>query len=278
MDDARFRDLAIRHVLSELEGDELVAFREELARRGEEGRREVERLRETVASLAYDAEPVEPPPELRDRVLGSVAAAERVSDGGSAAGEPPERAADVGEGAGGAGGGFPWRLAAAAALVAAVGLGVWSADLRDELQVALARADSLREVALRADSVERALAELRRDLATVASPSASVQTLAGTDLQPDARARVFVDPKTGRALLFAYELPILSKDEVYQLWAIRGDQPESLGTFTAADEGPARVELPSLERVTGADALAVTIEPAPGQPAPTGPMVLQSSL
>ena len=282
MDDASFRDLAIRHVLEGLEGDDLAAFREELARRGDAGRREVERLRGTVASVAYGADPVEPPDELRDRVLSDVAAMKRAAADeedrvGAGGGAVPPKGPSATSG-GGPGRRFPWRLAAAAALLAAVGLGIWGLDLRDELRVAQSRADSLSALAARADSVQQALVELRRDLTTVASPRTSVRTLAGTDQQPDARARVFVDPETGRALLFAFELPILSEDEVYQLWAIRGDRPESLGTFTASEEGPARVELPSLEQVTGADALAVTIEPAPGQPSPTGPMVLQSRL
>ena len=73
MNDDRFRDLAIEHVLYGLDGAELDEFEAELRRRGETGERALERLRETVASLGIAAPPIEPPPELRSRVLARIA-------------------------------------------------------------------------------------------------------------------------------------------------------------------------------------------------------------
>ncbi|MEE8520347.1 MAG: anti-sigma factor, partial [Gemmatimonadota bacterium] len=88
----------------------------------------------------------------------------------------------------------------------------------------------------------------------------------------------FVDPLTGRALIFVYELPILPPDSVYQLWAIRGQSPVDAGTFSVGADRRARLPIADAGIVLGADALAVTIEPAPGGPAPTGPIILSSTL
>jgi anti-sigma-K factor RskA len=100
--------------------------------------------------------------------------------------------------------------------------------------------------------------------------------LAGTEHEPRARARVIVDPATGRALLYAYDLPILPEGAVYELWAIRGSTPQPAGTFVVDTAGRARFEVAGAAVLEGVDALAVTVEPAPGVPLPTGRMVLLS--
>lgn len=275
MRDERFRDLLVRHVVSELPAGERAELEEELERRGEDGRRQLRRIREAFAHVSLSAPPQAPPESLRDEVLAT--AAETPQD---VAGKPPGSEGDsstedapVPIPVGG-------RWMAAAAVIAAVGLGLfyWNLQLQSDLDRAENRLEAMATRLARADSARLALRALQLDLATVASPSATVRTLAGTEEQPSARARVFVDPVTGRALLFAYDLPILPPDSVYQLWAIEGEEPRSLGTFTSSGRGPARVELETADTVRSADALAVTVEPAPGQPAPTGKMVLQSSL
>lgn len=275
MRDEDFHDLLIRRVVTDLSDEERLELQAELERRGEEGRRKLRRVRETFAQLSLTASPEEPPAALRDEVLDAVAETPQPERREAA---PDDDRSGSGRGTGpviGRG----W-LAAAAAVVAAVSLGLvyWNVQLQSDLDRAQLRLDSMATQLARADSARRALAALQRDLATVASPTATVRTMAGTDQEPNARARVFVDPATGRALLFAYRLPILPPDSVYQLWAIEGEEPRSLGTFTSSGQDPARVELESLDTVRTADALAVTVEPAPGQPAPTGEMVLQGSL
>lgn len=276
MRDERFRDLLVRHVVFELPAGKRAELDEELERRGEEGRRQLRRTREAFAHVSLSAPPHAPPERLRDEVLAAAAETPQ-----AVAGEPPgsdgessTEDAPVPIRIGGR-----W-MAAAAAVIAAVGLGLfyWNLQLQSDLDRAENRLEAMATRLARADSARLALRALQRDLATVASPSATVRTLAGTGEEPSARARVFVDPVTGRALLFAYDLPILPPDSVYQLWAIEGDEPRSLGTFTSSGRGPARVELETPDTVRSADALAVTVEPAPGRPSPTGKMVLQGSL
>ena len=115
-----------------------------------------------------------------------------------------------------------------------------------------------------------------QSLVTVSSPETNTVTLTGTAEQPAGRARVFIDPLTGRALVFVYDLDVLGPDLVYQLWAIKGTTPVDAGVFTVDANGRGRLETELIDALLGADALAVTIEASPGQPSPTGAIVLSS--
>ncbi|MEX2526665.1 MAG: anti-sigma factor [Gemmatimonadota bacterium] len=276
-----FRDACARYLLGTMEDAERAAFGAELAARGTEGGRLLARESELLGDLALVAEPVAPPEGLRARVLEAVSR-EGGHVGAPAGTDPAEAGAgpipfDRGS-ARRPGARWGWArplLAAAAVLV--VALGVWNVELRRsvaEQQTALA---AVRDRLLVQDSLETALRAAREDFGTMAAPGASVFTLAGTDEQPSAWARVFVDPETGRALVLAWELPLLSEEQIYQLWALRDGVPSSIGTFSARLDGPARLELDSLEPVVGADLFAVSVEPAPGRSAPTGPIVLAGS-
>jgi anti-sigma-K factor RskA len=107
--------------------------------------------------------------------------------------------------------------------------------------------------------------------------------LAATDLRrvelggqapaADASARAFWSP--ARGVIFAgTRLPALPQDRVYQLWMVTESAPVSVGLLTPDAEGRSIAVAPA-PAVTGrVVALAVTLEPAGGVPAPTGPKIL----
>ncbi|CAN5653717.1 anti-sigma factor [soil metagenome] len=270
----RFQELCEEFLLSGLEGEELRAFQEELDRRGGESGLILRRTMEAMWLLALTAPLETPPPALRERLMAQVRAEADPGATGSSAAETSEpirlrpREASVAR--------WVWPSLLAAAVAATVLLGVRNLSLRSDLADRSAALDRARQELTVVESLRGELADLRQDLGTMVAPSGSIISMAGTESRPDARARIYVDPETGRALVLAFELPILEAGTIYQLWAIRDGQPFSVGTFAARDEGPARLTLDSLDPVAGADLLAVTIEPAPGQPAPTGEMVLVS--
>jgi hypothetical protein len=278
----RFEELSWSFLLWGLSDPEQAEWEAELERRGEAGRVELARMREAVASLALAAPPAQARSGLRERLLawletagegvagpaGFAADAARLrrSSTTGPAGVPrvPRR---------------PWEWIAAAAIAAGLAglLAVWNVGLRDELKNVRAQlAEAERRLAT-ADSARVELEAARRDLEALGSPAASVHTLVGTAERPAARARVFVDPATRRAILFVYDLPVLPPQTVYELWAIKGGKPVAAGTFSPTDPGRARVELEDVAPLQGADALAVTVEPAPGGTAPTGKLVLSSA-
>ena len=141
MDD--IHDLTAPYALDALDGPETEAFEKHL-RHCEDCRAEVAMLRETASLLAHDAPPVEPPPELRERILAS-ARAER----GNVIPFRQRFAA-------------PIAAAAAVAACAALALGVWAGMLKNTV--------GDREAALRSQA---------RALAVAASPGARQIPLSG---------------------------------------------------------------------------------------------------
>ena len=120
MADDQFEELAIGHLLGELDVNGEIPFQEELARRGAPGSAMLRELREALGELALAVAPADPPPALRARVLWSIGAPVAAPDA------PPAAPRTF------------WIWAAAALMAAvAVGLGVWAgrlADERDELR------------------------------------------------------------------------------------------------------------------------------------------------
>lgn len=270
MNDERFRDLCIGYVLSELSDEERSAFLRELDRRGPEGREMLRRTREIFASVSLEASAEEPPPDLKDRVMSAAeedGGDERISGGG----EPPDGSP--------VDGGSRWArgLAAAAALAGLVFLGLQNLEQRETLQRVRAELDSSRQQLARLDTLRSRVGELQRDFLTVASPGTQTRLLSATRETFPGQARVFIDPETGHALLFARDLPVLPSDSVYQLWTIEGETPESAGTFTPGEDGRARIEISRAEQALQADAVAVTVEPAPGSSQPTTQPILVAS-
>ncbi|HYP54477.1 MAG TPA: anti-sigma factor, partial [Pyrinomonadaceae bacterium] len=100
-------------------------------------------------------------------------------------------------------------------------------------------------------------------------------TLAGSKLAPGAHGRVTFDPRTGRALLVASDLPPAPAGKAYQLWFIKGAAPPVPGRVFQTDasgRGSLRDQAPP--RGLDADTFAVTLEPEQGVTAPTGQIYL----
>ena len=262
MNDERFLELLQASLLGDLAPDEESALDAELKRRGDAGERARRELAEALGTLALGAPPVSPPDRLRERVL-AIARGSPEAPGGSPV--TPLQRRDR-----------PWGAWAAAGIAAALALflGVSNLGLRGRAERLALELEAARERLAGADTTAARLADLRSDLELLSGPASTVHSLAGTGPTPDARARVFLDPATGRAILFAYDLPILQPGDVYELWAIHDGTPRPAGTFRPGEGGRARLEITDRSLVEGVDALAVTVEPEPGTEAPTGPMVL----
>jgi hypothetical protein len=289
MSDERFRELIEKLLLWDLDPAEEAELEAELAVRGGGGEADIGHLREAIAAMALAAPPTAPPAALRERLLERIGAAAfqgRLGDRG-------DTIADAGVEPGGGGGAAPrpsgrdrrpWIAAALLAALLALLLGVWNVKLRDDLAgargdlaEARSRLDDAEGLERRADSLAGAADAYRRDVEALSGRGGSSRNLNGTPEQPTASGRVFLHPQTGRALLYVFDLPVLPPNYVYELWAIRDGRPHGVGTFTPRIQGVERVELRNPEVLEDADALAVTVEPAPGTSAPTGRMVLISS-
>lgn len=115
---------------------------------------------------------------------------------------------------------------------------------------------------------EKALREL------VAQPESRVARLAGLPAAPTASARVVWNPRSRAAVLVASGLPAAPKGKAYEVWVIARGAPVPAGVFQVDAEGNAVLRLPEVAETAEVRTFAVTIEPAVGTSAPTGPMVL----
>lgn len=240
------------YVADALEPAERVEFEAHLER-CETCRREVAELSETAAELSVLAESP-PPPEVRAGVLAAITTVRRL---------PPEEAEPaVADDA------APvhavdevaiarqrrrtrWLgVVAAAALVIAVALGGWGHSLQQERQTQVAQ--------------QQAEAEL------LSAPD--VQVHAVTLADGSTGSYVF-SPSQDRGLFTSAASPSLPQGRTYQVWTVHDGQPVGSGLFEG--EGPVRIWI---ENVSGAEAAAITIEPAGGSPQPTTEQMAQTEL
>ncbi|MDT7802297.1 MAG: hypothetical protein QOI78_5730 [Actinomycetota bacterium] len=204
-------------------------------------RQEVEELRATGARLAA-AEVVEPPAELRARVLAEVTRTRQL---------PPRVTAAVAPGRA-----RTWQVraalfGAAAAAVVAVVFGVHTAASDRQLDAAQQEQASLNSV--------------------LTAPDAS--TLKGSGL---AGATLVVSRDQGKAVLLASGFPALDGAHAYQVWFTGADGTRSAGLMQPESPHQMRPMLAAIP--PGTDHIGITVEPAGGSAAPSTAPVSTISL
>jgi hypothetical protein len=170
----------------------------------------------------------------------------------------------------------PWIgwLAAAAALFAAIGAGMYALQLRDRVEEAEARAFAAgREVVeMRRvlDQSQEQTRTLRMQAAVLIAPDMARVDLAGQQSAPKAAARAFWSRSRGMVFA-ATSLPQLPSGKVYQLWVVAsGVNPISAGLLTPDAQGQVNAHFVTPQDIPVPVALAVTLEPEGGVPQPTG--------
>jgi hypothetical protein len=162
-------------------------------------------------------------------------------------------------------------LATAAALaVVAVGLGVRSVQLSEQVLVTQAAADTA-EAAL-ADRT----ATLSGAMAVALDPGHVTASLHAEPVAPAASAVVVYRPGTADAYLMATDLPATGDGQVYQLWVADADGVHGLGTFH--HDGLGAFVAPFDHDLAGAAAAMVTLEPEGGAIGEPGPQVVFGEL
>jgi hypothetical protein len=151
--------------------------------------------------------------------------------------------------------------AAAAAVVLAAGLVWYQSD-----RAASPPPSPVDNAAAAATERER-VSELARGVLT--APDLARIDLAGQPVAPTASARALWSRERG--LVFSAErLPALPPGRVYQVWVVTADAPISAGLIVPDAAGSNLSFFPTPRDIAPPVAVAVTIEPAGGVPAPTG--------
>ena len=209
---------------------------------------------EAATLLARQLNPVAPPAGVRERIVNTT------DD------EPVEEGDNVVD----ASSRFNWWLATAATLFLALWgwreLAIRAAKVRIHDQDA-----TIRQLTDQNGLLAQQREKLATEMSALANADTHTITLTGQAASPAASARVFVEPKARRALVFFYNLPANGDDKSYQLWIIRADQakPQSAGVFSAAKDGHATVTVDNLPTDVAIKAFAVTLEPRGGVEQPT---------
>jgi anti-sigma-K factor RskA len=258
MTDDELHSQAHLYVVGALDPDEVRTFEAHLAGCAD-CRKEVAAMNEVTAHLS-EIVAAEPPVDLRSLVLARIAGT--AQDPASA--QPAEAPIPRGRHAGPAATAEPhshatvvplrrqWRdrvsiLVAAAAVIAALGVGGWALnernDARDEAAVS-----------------QQMTAELTSIFTAGDAQTVSASTKSG------ALTTVVRSPSRGVALLLASGLPSLPSGKTYQAWTIDNDKATSAGTFEPQGDQTA-FKLPPAAVETGT--VAITVEPAGGSDQPT---------
>ena len=244
---ADFKDMVPARALSALDAEEARALDNHLDECAE-CRRELRDWEETAAAMAISTNPVEPSPKVREQLLTEIRKDL----------ETPEV--------------IPFRSAQRNLWTSFGSLGAMAA-------VVLVTALIVGLIVLWREyrSAQEELARSQEFLQLVATPGARVTELSGVDLGAGATAKIVYD-NSGHAMLMANKLPDVPEGKAYQLWFIVGNNPPMPGkTFVpdSAGKGMMKDEMP--RAALRSAVFAITIEPAGGVSAPTGPIYLRSS-
>jgi anti-sigma-K factor RskA len=237
---------AAGYVLGSLDPDERRAFESHL-HGCTECSAEVASLRPVVGALATAVPQVTPRTELRDRILSGIGAgADQEAGQGAGLKTRPYTAHERKSPAA-----LTW-LPLAAAIVIAVGAAVYVARLQRQMG----------ELQVRFDQAQATTAVL-------AAPDLARIDLQGQSVAPDARARALWS--RSRGLVFtAANLPPAPEGKAYQVWVVTAQAPISAGLLTPDSSGIGTQYYMTPADIAPPVAVAVTLEPAGGVPAPTG--------
>lgn len=140
-------------------------------------------------------------------------------------------------------------LPLAAMLALAVGIGIYAARLQERV------------------------GELQSAMGVLAAPDLVSINLAGQAPAPRASARALWS-RTRGMVFTASNLPPLPAGRVYQVWVVTAQAPISAGLLTPGPGGAEQTFFATPPDIPPPAAVAVSIEPAGGVPAPTGEIYL----
>jgi anti-sigma-K factor RskA len=237
----------------------------------------------SLVPLALEAHhPVETPsPFVRTRLLSTIQGATAVQTASpSASAEAAAGTSALGEAAGArtGGAGIAAWLAVAAALVLAAFLGWDGVRLRGriaELTTELAQARAaVAATESRMAMLQRSADRNQSALAVLTAPDVARIDLAGQPDAPQASGRAYWS--RARGMVFsAAALPPPPSGRTYQVWVVTSaPAPISAGLIEPDSGGHVSAVFATPPDIPQPIAVAVTLEPAGGVPAPTGPKVL----
>lgn len=256
MIDERMEELACLYALGALEGNELREF-EATLRGNPELQQFVAKLSKPVEAFAGAIPTIEPPPQLRAKILDRVV--------------PQQKLVSLPEKKSGILSWLPWALATGFAVLCVI-LNVQDAQLRKTVGEQAKNFNNLNQLA---QSLQAATNSLQQTVLALQETNrlANLRIAMLNSMltnAPNAVAVSLWDESKQEGVFVAQNLKTLPPDRDYQLWVLdNGTKPVSAGVFHVNADGTARANFKSVEPVQVAGKFAVTEEPKGGLPTPT---------
>jgi anti-sigma-K factor RskA len=256
MMDERMEEQASLYVLGALNESESREFEKALAA-DRELKEFVARLSAATAAMSGAVPRVEPPPQLRSKVLAQVAARQKIV----APGEPKVSLVSS----------WPWALAACLGVFLMV---VFAQDMRLRKTIGnqAAQIDQLNQLAQSLESetndLRRAVLALQETNRLVNLRVAMLNSLAAD--APKTLAVTLWDNQRQNGVFVAQNLKPLAADADYELWVIDENQhPVAAGVFQVDPKGNIRMDFKPSQLIKTAGMFAVTKEAKGGVASPT---------
>ncbi len=246
-----WRLLLAGNVLNDLTTEE-TALVEQWLEQYPEVASELEALATTWESLPTALPPMTPPPGLRDRIMAAAQISVPAPEPGSELAPEPAPEPVIRRRR------WPWgRLALALGWVATAITLVAALQENQRLRLALRQNEAV--------------------VASFSQPANPLYTLGGTEVEPQANARLVVNPTDQTALIVTTDLPPLAADQVYRLWALADSDPVFCGQFNpAAAQDTNQWALPAAACGEAPVQMLITAERVGDPLIPAGDLVLQS--
>lgn len=162
------------------------------------------------------------------------------------------------------------KWAAAAAIIPIIGIGVMyfgERNSRIDLTDQLARVEAKTQANFKdsLSDLQSLLTQSEEYQALIFDKSTKEILLAGTEISPESKARVFWSSERKEFCLVSDQLPDPTSGKQYQLWAIASDVPVDLGVFDMS------VRCTNLQKIDleNIQAFAITLEKEGGSSTPT---------
>jgi len=232
-------ELMTGYVLGDLSPEEGLEF-QRLLEENPQLATEVSSLQEALEMLPYALPEVTPPPHLRTAIL-------EAANSSLTPTSTPKRFS------------LPWsKIAAAAAALLALALGLDNYNLRQQLKTVEAQKEVIQVLQQR---------------------NTRLFALTGTENANTASGSIAINTNEQKAVIVFQNLPASPVGQIYRLWAIVDDKKIACANFDASQQGTVLAEftIPAAACSSTKSTLAVTLEPSTLPPQPVGPAVMVES-
>jgi anti-sigma-K factor RskA len=234
-----------------------------------EVRQELNKIEMSLESFAR-VNSMEPSPSVKGKILAQVSQAEKIDVtgiiGGNSRPAPQPAEKNLYR--------IPsyFKYAAAASLILLIGSLVLDYSYYNKYQQAN---EQLQAAQNKIDQNQQANLAMKNELNVMSDKNAIPIVLNGTRQAPDALAKIYWMKNTGEVYVDPTNLPAAPEGKQYQLWAIIDGKPVDGGMITTKN---GIYHIQKMKSFGHADAFAITLEKAGGNPTPQGEMFVMAKI